>query len=140
MAERQRITEALRQQVRERAQGRCEYCLLHDEDTLLLHEADHVIAQKHRGTTTADNLAWACAACNRYKGTDIGSIDEHTGKLAPLFNPRTQHWQRHFRLNGARIEPLTASGRATEQLLRLNEEARLIERVILRSIGHYPRR
>jgi hypothetical protein len=104
----------------------------------LPHEADHVIAQKRRGTSTAENLAWACASCHRYKGTDIGSIDDRTGKLAPLYNPRTQQWQRHFRLNGARIEPLTASGRATEQLLRFNEEARVIERVVLRSIGHYP--
>jgi HNH endonuclease len=39
------------------------------------HEADHVIAEKHGGATSADNLAWACFYCNRFKGSDLASVD-----------------------------------------------------------------
>lgn len=40
---------ALRQSVVQRAQGRCEYCLIHEDHTLLAHHVDHVIARKHGG-------------------------------------------------------------------------------------------
>jgi hypothetical protein len=32
----------------DRAQGRCEYCLLHQSFSIYTHEVDHIIAQKHR--------------------------------------------------------------------------------------------
>ena len=38
--------------------------------------------------TLADNLAFACVFCNRYKGTDIGSIALTTNKFTRFFNPR----------------------------------------------------
>ena len=40
---------AFRREVRERASGCCEYCLVHEDDCLLPHEPDHIIATKHRG-------------------------------------------------------------------------------------------
>lgn len=138
MPEKHYIPEALRRQVRMRAKGCCEYCLLPDEDAFFPHEPDHIIAEKHGGSTTLENLAWACMFCNRYKGTDLASIDPLTGRLAALFNPRNQKWSRHFRLNDARIEPLTATARATERLLRLNDERRLEERQQLIEMGYYP--
>ncbi len=138
MAEKQRIPDALRRQTRERAHGCCEYCLIHEDDVMLSHEADHVIAEKHGGQTTLANLAWACAPCNRYKGTDLTSIDPATGKVVQLFNPRTQRWRRHFELNGGRIEALTASGRTTIQLLHLNDQERILERLALIGANRYP--
>lgn len=138
MPQKQHVPETLRRQVRMRSKGCCEYCLVPDEDAFYPHEPDHIIAEKHGGATTLNNLAWACAFCNRYKGTDLASIDPLTGRLAALFNPRRQHWSRHFRLNGARIEPLTATGRATERLLRLNDERRVDERLTLIHLGYYP--
>jgi 5-methylcytosine-specific restriction endonuclease McrA len=133
------IPPALRRSVRERAHGRCEYCLIHDEDALFPHEADHVVAEKHGGVATGDNLAWACAVCNRYKGTDLTSVDPATQRLTPLYNPRQQRWNRHFRLRDTYIEPLTASGRATAQLLHFNDRSRLDERAALIVVGRYPR-
>ena len=41
------LTAALRRLVRERADLRCEYCLLAEDDAYLPHEPDHVIATKH---------------------------------------------------------------------------------------------
>jgi hypothetical protein len=36
------IPEPLRRLVVERAGGRCEYCLLHEDDTFFTHEIDHI--------------------------------------------------------------------------------------------------
>ncbi len=43
-------------------------------------------------------------------------------------------------MNGARVEPVTAVGRATERLLRLNDERRIDERQTLIDLGYYPPR
>lgn len=95
------------------------------------HEVDHVIAQKHGGDTTADNLALACFECNRYKGSDIASLDPETDKLTLLFNPRQDNWTEHFRYENGQIIPLTSIGRTTVKLLRFNEPSRVIERITL---------
>ncbi|MCB0098392.1 MAG: HNH endonuclease [Caldilineaceae bacterium] len=62
---REHIPVAVRRLVAERAQGRCEYCLLHQDDTPFTHPLDHIIAIRHGGATTAENLALACIDCNQ---------------------------------------------------------------------------
>jgi 5-methylcytosine-specific restriction endonuclease McrA len=140
MARKPSVPERLRRQVHERAQGRCEYCLIHAADMYYPHEADHVIAEKHGGATSLENLAWACFYCNRFKGSDLASVDPETQKAVFLFNPREQSWKRHFRLNGGRIEGITTSGRATVALLHLNDAERVAYRLGLIDLGHYPAR
>ena len=54
------IAASLRLAVWRRARGGCEYCLLHERDGLLSHEADHIIAVQHGGATSLENLALAC--------------------------------------------------------------------------------
>src|SRR5678815_4531702 len=93
-----RISAALRREVRERAGERCEYCLLAESQAFFPHEPDHLISQRHGGKTVLANLALACFDCNRFKGSDIASIDVVTGRVVGLFNPRTQRWDDHFRL------------------------------------------
>src|SRR5260370_4887538 len=112
-----RVPAALRRLVRQRAGGRCEYCLLHEEYTLFPHQVDHVVARKHGGATLERNLVWACFAYNKFKGSDLSSIDFETGRLVRLFNPRKDQWSAHFRLRGGRIIPVTATGRVTADLL-----------------------
>lgn len=75
------ISAALRRLVEERANYRCEYCLLPASVAFFPHEVDHVIAEKHGGATDADNLALACWRCNRHKGSDLGSFDPQTKAL-----------------------------------------------------------
>lgn len=132
------IPDALRQQVIERAQGRCEYCLIHQDDSLYTHEIDHIIPEKHRGTTQADNLCLSCLECNRHKGSDFASFDPETDAIVLLFNPRQQDWAAHFRLDGAQIIPLTGQGRVTVFVLKLNDEIRLRARQALLEAGAYP--
>jgi hypothetical protein len=112
------VPSALRRLTRERAGGACEYCLLPEAMALAPHEPDHVVAQKHGGTTDAANLALSCALCNKHKGSDIASIDPETGEMVPLFNPRIQCWREHFQLVAAQILPVTPIGRATVRLLK----------------------
>ena len=132
--------DALRPLVVTRASGRCEYCLLHQSDAGLPHEVDHVISRKHGGATQAENLAFACYLCNRYKGSDIASLDPATQELVRLFHPRQDRWDEHFRIVGPILEPLTPIGAATARLLRLNTAARVVERQLLQSLARYPSR
>jgi hypothetical protein len=87
-----------------------------------------LIAEKHGGPTTAENLAFACWRCNRHKGTDLGSFDPQTGEFCFLFNPRTQTWQTHFKQENLQLLGLTPEGRTTIALLQLNSSDRLAER------------
>ncbi|MGZ3415716.1 MAG: HNH endonuclease, partial [Isosphaeraceae bacterium] len=103
--------------------------------TWALHTIDHIIAEKHGGTTAAENLALACTLCNSRKGSDLTSIDEQTGAIEPLFHPRRDRWVDHFQLVGGRIEPRTAKGRTTTRLLRLNDSDRVEERELLIATG-----
>lgn len=134
------VPDALLTFVRQRARGRCEYCLLHEDDALLGHEPDHIIATKHRGETREENLAWSCFTCNRHKGSDLASIDIETGQVVRLFNPRTDQWSVHFRHEGPLIIPLTPVGRVTEYLLQFNRPDRVWARQVLTLAGNYPRR
>src|SRR5207248_194294 len=115
-----RVPAKLRAFVRLRAGHRCEYCLLHEEDAVFPHVPDHIIACKHRGETSEDNLAWSCYLCNHLKGSDLSSIDIETGRIVRLFHPRKDKWTKHFRVQKALIVPLTAIGRVTEHFLQLN--------------------
>ena len=128
----------LRRQIIQRAANRCEYCLLPQPFSMYSHEIDHVIATKHRGATTLDNLVLACLPCNRHKGSDLTSIDDMTGKVTLLFNPRQQKWDEHFALSDGRIVGKTAVGRTTTLLLQFNdlERLRLRRSLIARSL--YP--
>jgi hypothetical protein len=126
---------ALRRLVRARAGERCEYCLIPEQLTLAPHWVDHIVAEKHGGQTEEGNLALSCVLCNQHKGSDLASIDPQTGQITPLFHPRREHWIEHFRLDGARIEPLTATGRVTVRLLQLNHPDRIEERELLLRLG-----
>lgn len=134
-----RISAALRREVRARAAARCEYCLLAEEDAFFPHEPDHVVAEKHGGATEASNLALACFDCNRFKGSDIASLDPDTGALAPLFHPRAEEWASHFQASGdGQVLARTATGRVTVSLLRMNAPARVEVRRELAAIKRWP--
>lgn len=125
------ISTKLRKAVYERAKGCCEYCLIPEMATFASHQLDHIIAQKHGGLTELDNLALACSLCNKYKGSDLTSIDPDTGKIITLFHPRQDLWLEHFQLKDAVIIAKTAKGRVTEKLLQFNISDRLEERQLL---------
>jgi hypothetical protein len=120
------IPAALRQLVFDRASGRCEYCRFPEQMAFAIFECEHIVAEKHDGATTADNLAFACPFC------------PNTGQLTPFFHPRNHQWVDHFRLEGARIVPLTPEGRVTVFIFQFNHPDRIAERESLIGLGKYP--
>ena len=132
------INAALRRFVATRADYLCEYCLIQEEDAFFGCEVDHIISEKHGGQTEADNLACACAFCNRAKGSDIGSVVQRTGAFVRFFNPRTDQWIEHFALDGVTIIALSDVGEVTARILDFNNSERLFERQTLQAIGRYP--
>ena len=132
------ISKNIRELVALRAAYLCEYCLIHEDDTFIKCQVDHIISLKHSGQTDLENLSYACAFCNRNKGSDIGSILWSTGNFVRFFNPRIDYWSVHFKLEGAIIKPLTEIGEVTVQILGFNHTDRILERQFLINIGRYP--
>ena len=128
----------MRRRVAIRAGGICEYCLIHEDDTFIGCQVEHIISEKHGGTTTEDNLAYACAFCNRFKGSDLGSVLPATGQLTRFFHPRTDDWSSHFKLEGVHITPLTDIGEVTVRILAMNHPDRVLEREELVRVNRFP--
>src|SRR5205085_966643 len=122
------------------AGSRCEYCGLPDTAALFAHEVDHIIAEQHRGRTVLENLALACFNCNRHKGPNIATVDPTGGGIVRLFNPRTDQWADHFRIEEAEIVGITQIGRATAALLQFNTAQRVQARLCLIRSGLWNRR
>jgi len=138
--ERAYLNKSLRQLVIDRSDHLCEYCLIHDDDTVLGCAIDHIISLKHGGPNTADNLAYACVFCNRYKGSDVGSMIWETQEFVRFYNPRRDLWSEHFQLDGVTIAALSSIGEVTARILGFNDRERLLERQVLIDRGRYPRR
>jgi 5-methylcytosine-specific restriction endonuclease McrA len=120
----------LRELVRQRASGRCEYCQIHQEDdSYYRFQIEHILPLKHGGTDDSENLALACRHCNLHKGPNLSGIDPDDGRLTPLFNPRSDKWQNHFVFQGAIIVGLSNIGRATIQVLAMNDSDRVDLRI-----------
>lgn len=132
------MTPALREQVRQRARDCCEYCQMPQSATQLPHEADHIRALKHDGPTELANLAWACALCNNFKGSDVAAYVPETDELVRLFNPRLDAWAEHFEWNGPALFGKTDAAKATVALLRINAQSRVALRQMLMDEGVFP--
>jgi HNH endonuclease len=124
------ISASLRRIVFDRAQGKCEYCLLPEPLSISAHHVDHIIAEKHKGKTEPENLALSCSTCNYAKGSDIASIDPETDEVIRLYHPRRDRWSEHFQIEpeSGMIQPLTAIAQVTADLLQLNQLKRVTER------------
>ena len=58
------MDETTKEEVRRRAQGRCEYCHLPDAHAGPPSQIEHIVAKKHRGKDSLGNLAYACLRWN----------------------------------------------------------------------------
>ena len=118
--------------VRQRARNRCEYCGLPQGAFRRGFHIEHIVARQHGGSTSLDNLAFACWACNLKKGPNLSGIDPATGLVTALFHPREHDWPEHFSAHVATLMPLgieirglTPVGRATVRVLAMNKGTRL---------------
>jgi 5-methylcytosine-specific restriction endonuclease McrA len=120
------MNESTRSRVKRRAGNRCEYCQTHQDDSPLaaLH-IEHIRPLKHGGGGDDSNLGLACIDCNLHKGPNLTGIDPLTGANTPLFHPRQQLWEDHFRWEGLYIIGKTDVGRATVRVLCMNSDEQL---------------
>ena len=126
--------------VEARAVGRCEYC--HAQQVLIgqAFHIDHIVPRSKGGQLTAENLCWACAHCNIAKADRTQAVDPTTAKRVPLFNPRTQRWDEHFRWSRdwKRLIGRTPVGRATVASLDMNAKLLQNARPFWRVVGLLP--
>jgi hypothetical protein len=127
---------ALRTFVRRRAGDLCEYCRLPQASSRYVRfHIEHIVARQHNGSSDADNLALACGFCNHQKGPNIAGLDPQTGGLVPLFHPRRDSWTDHFAWHDTLIVGQTPVGRATVELLGMNDWQRIELRDNLQALG-----
>lgn len=132
------ISPAIRQQVANRANNVCEYCLIAEEDSYFRHQVEHIISLKHGGSSNLENLALACVFCNRNKGSDVAALVPETQIAVRFYDPRSDRWSDHFRIDGVFIALLTDSAEATIRILQMNHSDQIIEREILAKRDNYP--
>jgi len=111
----ERITPALREAAKKRANGLCEYCRSPFSCSPGFFVADHITPKSLGGKARLANLAFACSNCNGFKGQKIKAADPLSKQMVRLFNPRRQRWEDHFKWNedGTLVVGLTPTGRAT---------------------------
>lgn len=130
----------LRRQVREDARTRCGYC--HSPEALLGMplEFDHLYPEARGGPTERENLWLACSRCNDFKGDRIDFVDPVTQERVLLFHPRNHRWMDHFAWSpdGTHMLGKTSIGRATIEMLRLNNEFIVTTRRFWVEVGWWP--
>lgn len=124
--------------VEARAGGRCEYCRMHPSLQGATFHLEHIAPESRGGPTEPDNLAWACLACNLRKSDRLDALDPESSTVVPLFNPRTQRWDDHFRWDGRRLVGQTPVGRAAVHVLDLNHPRRQLIRQAEELFGLFP--
>lgn len=134
------IPRALRQEVIERAQNRCEYCQAPLGIGTDLFAIEHILPERFGGLTTLLNLALSCSSCNTFKGSATTAKDPLTEQTVHLFHPRQDHWEEHFLWSddSLRLIGISPTGRATVLLLRMNQAPLINLRRVLREAGLHP--
>lgn len=130
----------LREQVRQRAHDRCEYCQSQARFATQSFALEHIEPRSAGGETTLENLAFSCQGCNNHKYCRTTGVDPVTQEFVPLFHPRRQRWPDHFAWDDRyeRIVGLTPTGRATVACLRLNRDELVNLRQALYLVGAHP--
>jgi len=134
------VSAALRRAVRRRARGLCEYCRSCPELTGHDFTIDHIVPTSSGGVNRSQNLCWCCFWCNNFKQAQTQAVDPRTSRLVPLFHPRLDQWEGHFKWSrdGTRMIGRTPTGRATIEALRLNRPILLRARRVWVRHGLHP--
>jgi hypothetical protein len=123
------VPEPIKAEVFKRANYQCEYCLINERLSFFTFHVEHIISLKHGGKTELNNLALACPICNINKGSDIATVLPKSIETIRFFNPRSENWIDHFRLEpSGLIVAKTQIGEAAIKILNLNHPDSIIER------------
>jgi hypothetical protein len=137
-----RIPDDVRARVRAEAGDRCGYCLARQRYVFGPLEIEHIRPRAMGGTDDEQNLWLSCRLCNSFKGASTHGVEPTTGATVPLFDPRQQPWDEHFAWGdgGLRIIGRSASGRATVEVLQLNNAIAVMVRGEWIAAGWHPPR
>ncbi len=135
-----KISAKLKKEIEERASGCCEYCMAQQRYSHDYFSVEHIIPSIKKGSSTKENLANSCQACNNHKYVFTEAIDPVTGKMVPLFHPRKQSWKEHFSWDEtlSKVLGLTPTGRATVERLQLNRFGLVNLRLVLVDSKKHP--
>ena len=118
------------QQVRERFDFQCGYCGVGEADVGGTLTIDHFRPRSRGGGNDGDNLVYACARCNAYKG-DFYPSDEDLAEGRRLLHPLHDddvEFMREVEATGE-LESLNETGLFHITLLRLNRPALIQHRL-----------
>lgn len=134
------VSPAKKKKVAERAKFLCEYCFSPRRFSPDSFSIEHIQPKSKNGSDELENLALACQGCNGFKSDKTSAVDLVSDKRIPLYHPRKDVWSRHFAWNEdfSEIIGLTAKGRITIELLKLNREEVVNLRKILCLFGEHP--
>lgn len=134
------ISPSTRKTIAKRANYLCEYCLSPQDFSTQSHSIEHILPKIKKGSDEPENLALACQGCNSHKSDKTEAIDPFTKRISPLYNPRTDIWKDHFTWSDDYLEiiGITAKGRATISLLKLNRQGVINLRTVLILYGQHP--
>jgi hypothetical protein len=126
--------------VAERACFLCEYCRISQDFSTVNFSVEHIVPAALGGTNALDNLAYSCQLCNNHKFTHTHAIDPETRESVPLFHPRQDQWDAHFRWSDdfQMIVGISPTGRATVDKLHLNRKGAVNLRRVLHADGSHP--
>jgi hypothetical protein len=126
--------------VAERAGDRCEYCRAPEQVFNFAFEVEHILPRAIGGDDSLENLALACESCNLHKSDATTGRDEINAQNVPLFNPRRDRWEDHFRFDRetSEVRGRTAIGRGTVARLKMNSAFQLRARRQWTRLGLYP--
>lgn len=114
------VSAKILEQVRQRANSRCEFCGVTEIGAGGQLTIDHSQPRSRGGKDNLENLIYCCARCNQYKG-DYWPVQPDDPQL---WNPRQESASQHVvELDDGTLHPLTPKGMFTINYLRLNRPA-----------------
>ena len=134
------IPVAVQRAILELSKDYCEYCILPSNFSTDFFHYEHIIPLTLDGETKLENLARSCGMCNNNKSDRIKYTDSLTKQIVRLYHPRQDIWFEHFQWSSddLHIVGITAIGRATIELLKLNRINAVNLRKLLKKADLHP--
>ena len=134
------IPVAIQRAILELSRDYCEYCVIPSNFSTDFFHYEHIIPLVLNSQTELSNLARSYGICNNNKRDKIDNIDPLTKEIVRLYHPRQDIWTEHFQWSDDNlyIVGLTAIGRSTIDLLKLNRINAFNLRKLLKMGGLHP--
>jgi len=134
------ISQKNRRIVKQRAHWLCEYCKALALYAPSSFDIYHIIPIVLGGSSDLENLAHSCSGCNQCKSDKTTVTDPTTGQQIPLFHPRKDNWNDHFKWNdeALHIVGITLKGQLTVETLDMNRKKLVNFRRALKALGVHP--